>query len=358
MKILLVYASAGMGHKAAAEALFDFFKKKYPGLEVEIRDILTMCSPRFAALYSRGYYRLARSFPFGWEMLYRITQFFPLARLVHFISRQHCAGFIEYLRTLQPEVVVATHFFPAEVVTFLNRKGFLLSRLVSVITDFGVHPLWVLKDCDTYIVASESTRTKLTVKNRALSKIKVFGIPVHSDFLTVAPTHNGELRALLVTGSFGLASSEKIVDALASQILLTVVCGRNEQLYERLKNKSYPSVKVLGFTDQMARLMSEADLVITKPGGLGIAEALVQELPMIFINGIPGQETENARILEEYGCAIISRNLAHLKSIIVDFKRRPQNLAECKARIRMCRKPKATEEICAYVCASGSRAAG
>ena len=50
----------------------------------------------------------------------------------------------------------------------------------------------------------------------------------------------------------------------------------------------------------MDELMSVADVMVTKPGGLSISEALVKKLPMLFFSAIPGQETNNIKVLSTY----------------------------------------------------------
>ncbi len=40
--------------------------------------------------------------------------------------------------------------------------------------------------------------------------------------------------------------------------------------------------------------MQASDLIITKPGGLTVTEALASNLPLLVFNSIPGQEEDNA----------------------------------------------------------------
>ena len=47
--------------------------------------------------------------------------------------------------------------------------------------------------------------------------------------------------------------------------------------------------------------MDAADILVTKPGGMTISEALVKELPMFIISPIPGQEERNAKFLVTSG---------------------------------------------------------
>ena len=87
---------------------------------------------------------------------------------------------------------------------------------------------------------------------------------------------------------------------LLEKYQLLIVCGHNKKLYERLKPKAKDNTYVLGLVDNMDELMSVANVMVTKPGGLSIAEALVKKLPMIFFSAIPGQETNNIKVLSSY----------------------------------------------------------
>ena len=92
---------------------------------------------------------------------------------------------------------------------------------------------------------------------------------------------------------------------------LTIIAGRNEDLIDQLEGVDIPhriDFKVLGFVDNLNDYMEEADLMITKPGGLTVSEALCVGVPMIMINTIPKQEINNARYLETNGAGIWARS--------------------------------------------------
>jgi len=385
MKIMVVYATAGSGHRRAAEAIYHCLEKNYPELNINIVDILEYTNFLFANSYSRGYSFLVTHLKLIWAINFYLTGLKYVSLLFKFICRLNCSRFINLLDEKKPDIVLTTHFFPAEVIAYLKQKRKIDSRLVTIVTDFGLHPLWVVQYCDDYIVASDYTRKLLISRGIKQDKIRVGGIPIDSGFLGICQEDRRRqgfishlrrfipqlikdtwfkkdnkdefhkdtmLTALVVTGAFGFSFIEKVVDILHSDMNLLVVCGNNQRLYNRLARKRYDGVGLFGFTDQMPRLMSQVDLLITKPGGLTIAEALALELPLIFICSIPGQEAENARILEIQGCAIKANNLKSLKDIIIDLKAHPERLDLMRANIRKIRKPNAAEEICRYVCSS------
>ncbi|MGD9015710.1 MAG: glycosyltransferase, partial [Candidatus Omnitrophota bacterium] len=292
LKILVAYASAGNGHRRAAEAIYSCFKKNYPEVEITLVDIGQYTNWLFAKFYSRGYSFLVVYLKAIWAIIYYLTNLGILASLFKLFSRLNCRRFINLLLRLEPDVVLVTHFFPAEVVAYLKQKKRINPRLVMIITDFSLHRLWLLKEVDSYIVASDYTGDCLVAKGIKPENIKRLGIPIDSRFAISFKTKQQakEPSALLATGAFGFFLIEKVVNLLVSEIKLIVVCGNNRRLYKRLQRKQYQGIELYGFTDQLPKLMSQVDLIITKPGGLTIAEALSMELPMLFMGAIPGQE--------------------------------------------------------------------
>ena len=351
LNIVIVYASAGSGHRRAAQAIYDCLKRGYPDINIIFIDILEYANLLFSSFYSQGYAFLVRRLKPIWAVTYWLTSLKCISWLFKLICRLNSQRFINLLIKVQPEIILSTHFFSSEVVAYLKQKGNISSRLITVITDFGVHPLWVIKHCDEYIVGSDSTRNRLIYRGIKSHKISLLGTPIDSRFMTKyrQDKRPGVTSALVVTGIFGFSLIEKVVRLIYTELSLLVVCGNNKKLYNRLSQGRYRGVRVFGFTEEMPRLMSEVDFIITKPGGLTIAEAIAMDLPLIFIGSIPGQETENARILEGNGCAIVADNLSSLKSIVIDLKAHPERLDLMRENIYKFKKPDATEKICQFI---------
>jgi len=357
MKIIVAYAAAGRGHQQAAEALLTCGKTACATADIEVVDILKFTNPFFSFLYSQGYYVVASHLGFLWEFFFSITRHAFIRRLFIRLSGWSAVKFKRFLAERDPDVIISTHFFPADISSQLKFEKKITSRLVTVITDFGVHPLWVTSGCDAYVVASEATQKELSAFGVAAEKIKVFGIPIRAGFGRLYKRSDPRFSVLLFTGSFGFSFIEKIADALADKVHLWVVCGNNTALYNRLKKKTLAGIELFGFTEDIPRIMSEVDVVIAKPGGLSISEALASDLPIVFTRGIPGQESANARIIHEYGCALTPKNLSEIQSFILQLKDNPPLLDSLRAHIQKVKKPFSTEEILRYVCTGASGAA-
>src|SRR5205823_8447529 len=75
---------------------------------------------------------------------------------------------------------------------------------------------------------------------------------------------------------------------------LVVVCGRNDMLRRSVDRLSARmSVRALGFTDTVADLMRAADVLVTKAGGLTLAEAFCSGVAVVVTDALPGQEAGN-----------------------------------------------------------------
>ena len=363
MKIIITHASAGAGHKRCAEAIYEYIKKHCPSADIQLIDVLSKSSAFFKLTYIWGYSFLVRYLVWLWGFFFWITEVKFLRSLSRnialFVNRTSTTKFRKFLIEQNPDFIISTHFLPSEVASRLKREDKIKSKLITVITDFGVHPFWLNAETDQYVVASELTKKELVAKGVSAGKVEVFGIPIDQKFsqsfdrtvlcqkLNLNPD---SFTVLIMTGSFGVGPLEEIAELLCKDVQVLVVCAANKKLYSRLKNKNLSNVAVFGYVDNTEELMAVSDIIITKPGGLSIAEALSMELVPIFISAIPGQEEGNVRVLGEYGIGIKPKTVADVKNIILNFKNDPNELSRIKGLIRNIKKPCAEKEICNAVC--------
>ncbi len=363
MKIIITYVAAGAGHFKAAQALYNYIIEHYPSVEVELADALKKAGALFKYFYKLSYSFIVKYMPLLWWWAFWLTDFRPLRpltrRAVSYFNRINMRNFSGYLIKEDPDAIISTHFLPSELVAFLKNKQKIKSRLFTVITDFSVHPFWICRGIDKYIVASEFTKEELLLEGIDSSSIEAFGIPVNTKFLQQynreglckkLGLNKDKFSVLLMTGSFGLGPLEEIVQALYKDVQVLVICASNKKLYARLKRKALPNVKAFGFIDNVEELMAVCDIIITKPGGVSISEILNMDLPPIFISAIPGQETKNVEALKKYGIGISPKSIEELKQIVLDFKSEQDKLKRMKENIKRIKKPDSAREICNAVC--------
>lgn len=357
MKILVSYASAGAGHKRCAEAIYDLLKRE-TNQQVSLVDCLDYTNFLFKFLYSFGYTFLITYLPSLWSALFKFTNlsiFFittrPLQQLIHNLS---AIRFIKFLIEERFDYCICTQFLSSEIVSRLKTQRRINTKLVCVITDYNVHHLWLAEGVDIYIVACRETKQRLIQLGVAEEKIKVTGIPVNLRFLTQPDKlqllnklglKSNLFTVLILTGAFGIGPLQKIVAALEDRFQLLVVCGNNKKLLRKLNSIKNIDTHVYGLVDNVDELMAVSDLVITKPGGLTISEALVRHLPMLFILSIPGQETENARLMINYNIGLMAKNSGEIKKLLTAFMVNRNTLAYMKANTWRLSKPFAGREL-------------
>ena len=366
-KILLLSASAGAGHVRAAEAIEKAFKQTQDAASREVLhvDVLNYTNKLFRHLYSKAYIDLVNKMPEvpGW-FYDKLDKPWRNERRRLALDKLNTRPFVKLLKDYRPDLIVCTHFLPAEIVSWLKAKERLNSRQVIIVTDFDVHAMWLVHHYEHYFVAIEEARVYLEVLGIPAEKITVSGIPIDPVFALKKDKH--EMRAkhglapdrttiLLSAGGFGVGS----VDALVSSLLplqhraqIVAICGRNEELKKRLtrlaartKPDAMMLLKPFGYTKEMDELMTASDLVLGKPGGLTTSEALAKGLVFVIVNPIPGQEERNSDHLLEGGVAIRCNNLPTLSYKLDRLLGDPQRVQSMKANALRMGHPNAAKVI-------------
>ncbi|MCK4852565.1 MAG: hypothetical protein KAS86_05550, partial [Candidatus Omnitrophica bacterium] len=321
-KIVILYSTAGMGHKKAAIALFRAFRKRGDNVSVSNIDTLDYATKFYKFLYLDLYVFLMTRARWLWGILYYLSD----TRIVDKFMRKFRGSFdLRSLRGLEamlvkerPDAIVATHFILPGIAGVIKRRMGTAPRLYVGITDYGPHAFWLSEDIDRFFIGAGSMTAGLVKRGIREEKITVTGIPAVEEFSNefdaeaLRGTYGldpGRKTVFVLSGGFGVGPMESILLSLRScrvDIQVITVCGHNKRAYDRIDalrpGLNYP-VKLFGFTDKIAELMAVSDLMITKAGGISVTEALDMCLPMILFASVPGQETWNERLLLGAGAA-------------------------------------------------------
>ncbi len=368
MRVLIATVTAGGGHLAAAAALEEAWRTARPHDVLEKVDVLDFASKLYRKLYVETYVKVVEHVPEFYAMMFKKTDNHEEVRKANSFRRSFAhhtnKGFVKYLKSFRPDVVLCPHYLPLEIIGHLKAKDEGTNPFtVCIVTDFEAHAFWLEPSADFYCVAAEETKGSLTARGVSPAQIAVTGIPVNSRFSTkLNPLEvrkkyglRDDLPVILVlSGGFGMGPVEEILselDKIHENFHTVVVAGRNEELRQKLcaQDRNHPTY-VLGFTRNMHELMAVADLIVTKPGGLTTSEAMAIGRPILILNPIPGQEAANSDFLLEHGAAIkVNR--------IEDLRFRLQQLLGSKKLTEMARaaktigKPFAARDICEAVLA-------
>jgi len=365
-RVLLLSASSGAGHVRAAQALEKAFATRGDCV-VEHIDAIRYVSKLFQRIYDKAYISMVRRAPELMGVLYDRTDLpwnHPRRRLA--LDRLNTQPMIRMLKRLQPDLCVATHFLPAEIIAWLIAKEKLRARHAIVVTDYDVHALWLCRTVDRYYVAIEESAEYMARIGVSREKICITGIPIDPAFSRPSERHKTRthfsldpdaLTLLVSAGGEGVGPLAQIVrDLLAMQRpwQIVAVAGKSEKTRHRLEELARtagtlpggaPRLCPVGFTTEMDRYMAAADLLIGKAGGLTTSEALARGLPMALIEPIPGQEERNADHLLEAGAAIRCNNLPAAAWKIATLLDNPKRLGHMQAAARKMARPGAAAAI-------------
>jgi len=356
MKVLLLYAKVGNGHLKAAESIKAALESTDKNIQIDYEDGLEYSSALTNKLIVKGYSSLARSMPKFYGTMYTRSDRQDLntvGELNKMVNKALTIRLKKMLRLKNPDVIISTHPFVSHMCAYLKRKGKTSAKIVSVLTDYGIHNMWLEENeyVDKFMVAtSEMKGDCIREYHVPESKIVVTGIPVSTRF---QETFNKEeiLNELELAqdkttllffagGGLGLGKSEGIFEELVNSeydFQIIAITGKNEKQkkrFEKIAKKSDKNIAVLGYTNKVPELMSASDFVITKPGGLTSTECLAMKKPMIIINPIPGQEEQNSIYFTNNGTALRTYKhepIEHVLDIAVNNKKRVQQMIEmCK----------------------------
>lgn len=368
MKIIIFYASYGGGHLNAAKSIESYLIKNYKNLEIELIDCMKYVNPALEKISTAAYIEMAKKMPWAWGKIYKDSEKGPLAHISSKSNELLAIKLLKLLKEKKPDLIISTHPFGSQMCSYLKRKNKISAKIATIMTDFASHDQWLVghEYTDYYFVAHEQMKNYLTTKNIPEEKIYATGIPISERFLVnydkkeILKSFNlkENLKTVLFFGGgeFGLGKTRtvEIFESLVrniENIQIIAIAGRNEKMQTHFnevveRNNKKENVQVLDYTNKVPELMSISDLVITKPGGLTTSESLASNLPMVIINPIPGQEEENAKLLEENGIAIWLKNDTNPKEVFENLFKVPERLNKMKSNTTKLAKKHSTENIC------------
>ena len=348
-RILITYASYGSGHKTVAEYIHDYFKE-HGDYEIKIVDVMdygNLIAKSNQKSYNKGsIFTNGVLFSLTYELFDNKIAATPYKELVKLLFKSNLKkDILEY----NPDILISTHFFGGILVGMINKKFKTNTKIITILTDYASHAIWLKnhKKENAIIVSNEIVKKELIDYGVDENKIYPFGIPLSSKFKNIDKNikkiktnykiNNNNLTFLFFGGgSNGANYTYKYFKSLVKERLninIIFVSGKNKKLEnkckEYIKKENIKNVTILGFTKDVCNLLNISDVVITKPGGLSITEALELKTPMVLIPGNGGQENHNASFIvkNQFGLKVKTpRGLTKVIIKLVDNKKIINNM--------------------------------
>ncbi len=338
LKILILSAPIGSGHRMAAAALEEALLR-LKDVEVVQGNVFDFFPSVIGKAFLKFYETVLTVCPWLYALSYRWSNqgggSLWMRNLLNGIMLHLGKKFIE---EVEPDAVFSTHATPTGILSLYKQKYDGSLWLGVVVTDFTVHRWLVCPEVDAYFVADEKLFGQIDSaagQSETTPAIYGWGIPVRGRFTEKQDpaevrreTRNrfswpdGAFICLLAGGGGGMLPMEEIVRSLQNEkfkeVHVVAVTGHNDGLCKKLRalkkelsktetDEIVSRLTVLGFTDEMPQLMQAADVVITKAGGVSLAECLECGANILIYHPLPGQEQGNTVFLQQqYGAAAVT----------------------------------------------------
>ncbi len=363
-KILILTAGFGEGHNAAARALAAALDRaRGPGTAV-VADPFALAAPRLNALTRRGYLTLINRAPQLWS---RVYQWLDRSRIVErqlWLFARETRVLRDLLARERPAVVCCT--FP--VCTFLLEHlaahgGPALPRFNLVTDSISIHSLWWRASCDGWFLPNHDSAAVLLRAGLDPARVHVAGFPVPDIFATqagrLAPPDLAAGAAPRVLQIIN--SGKRHAVATARRLLaeddweVTCAVGRDEGLRRHLTalaaGRRRPAT-ILGWTQEVPRLLMTHHAVVSKAGGATTQEAINALCPMVVSQIVPGQEEGNYELLRRHRAGALATTpdavIATLRAAFADGGR---GWREWRAALGPLAHPAAADDIARHLLA-------
>ncbi|MGI8542511.1 MAG: MGDG synthase family glycosyltransferase [Aridibacter sp.] len=347
-KILIISSDTGGGHRSAAQAIAEGVQKFWQGESIAVRIVKAVEeSHQLTEKLVSVYNWVLKNKQHWMKYLYWIMNKFRPEKSPFFLNR--CIVFCkELFEKWCPHIIVSVHPLTQHIFARILKELNLAEQipLVTVVTDpcYGFWKGWACDEVSLYLVANEDAQRQLIDYGISPEKIKISGMPINPKFSPI-----DESDAKVARKAFGLDEDKFTVFVNAGyvgggnipqifkelihgelDIQAIFLAGKNNELKakaeELAKTAKFP-VKVIGYSDEVEKIMHAANVMVSKLGGLTTFEALSCNLPLIVDATTPPmpQEVGTVNLVSKRGAGILLKKTTDIvptiRDLILDSKR-------------------------------------
>jgi len=259
MNVLVLSNTAGQGHNATGKAICDMLQSM--GAHAEMIDTYEHINTILSEAISAGYLISTSRVPRVYGKAYRIAERKPKTSdhsPTHLVNRLMSSKLSDFVCDYAPDVIVCTHVFSAMVASMMKKRGKTSAKIISIITDFTIHPFWQEVDCgDWFVSPSHLLEYAASLRGMDPSKFLNTGIPIHPKFSNklekaearrILGLDEKKNTVLLMSGSMGYGDFDehiKRIDDLNVDMQVLVVCGSNKKMFSKLEQMRFKKENLL-----------------------------------------------------------------------------------------------------------------
>ena len=367
-KILIISSDTGGGHRSAAKTIADGVERFWKGESAVVRTIKAVeeshhITEKLVKVYN---WTLQNKQHWMKYLYWAMNKIRPETR--EFFHKR-CIGYVRgQFEKWCPHIVVSVHPLTQHIFARILRELNLLDQvpLVTVVTDpcYGFWKGWACDDVSLYLVANEDAERQLVDYGISPDRIKISGMPFHPQFHEIDEKDAQSARQIygldpdkfavfVNAGWVGGGNIPKIFKEFVRgelDVQAIFLAGKNEELRleaeEIAKTAKFP-VKVIGYSDEIEKLMQSANVMISKLGGLTTFEGLACRLPIIADVTTPPmpQEAGTSRLIEARGAGILLKRSIDIVPTIRNLVNNQGEYSRMKIATAGMTMPNSTESI-------------
>jgi len=313
-----------------------------PDLHVWVDDLYVDLARFPAGRFPWMYAMATRRVPWLWRAFYRATDRPPRRRPFRYAEDVLGGpGLRRILEKRRPDAVVSVLPGIADFTARSLSSVGVSATIEVVVTDWAdIHLSWASHAATHYSVPTESAAESLRGAGVPAELVTVVGFPVREQFVGLRRDEEARRAArerldlpldrfvlLAMVGTEGSPAALAHLRALAMAPIdaeILVVCGRNVRLHRRVSRlETVNRLRALAYVEDVASLMLASDLLVTKAGGVTLAEAFCCGVPVVAFDPLPGQEVGNARFVRDRGAAELAQSPRDLARIVSELRWSP-----------------------------------
>ncbi|WP_330573795.1 MGDG synthase family glycosyltransferase [Peptacetobacter hominis] len=323
--ILILTAGFGAGHISAANAVKDAILEKEPDTNIVIRNFIDASVPKLNKPMVHMYEKNTKYTPGLYNCYYYLKKSFTSKYDIS--HKMYTPKLSKFIEELNPDMIISTFPLAAACVnSFRNSDDGYFIPAATVVTDVVDSMEWIFENTELYFVPSAEIKNRFVQRGISPEKVEVVGVPINSKFTNEKIDYDkNKCRIIVMGGGRGLFDISEdfmyeiddFLDLYKSSVSVTIVTGKNKKLFNQLtEKKPLRNIEVLGFVDNMDELLKHNDVMLSKPGGATLFEAIHSGTPLIVKIPKVGQEIENGKFIIDKGIGIIYSGEEDLMAIL------------------------------------------
>ena len=367
-KILIISSDTGGGHRSAALAISNGIHKFWKGESAVVRTIKAVEESHHVTEKLVNVYNWMLKNKQHWMkyLYWFVNKIRPETR--EFFHKR-CIGYVRgQFEKWCPHIVVSVHPLTQHIFARILKELNLIDQvpLVTVVTDpcYGFWKGWACDDVSLYLVANDDARRQLVDYGISPNKIKISGMPVDPKFHEVTESDAQSARraygldpdkftVFVNAGWVGGGNIPQIFREFVRgdlDVQAIFLAGKNDELRqeaEKLARSAKFPIKVIGYSDEIEKLMQSANVMVSKLGGLTTFEALACRLPIIADATTPPmpQEAGTVQLIHDRGAGIMLKKSKDIVPTIENLLLDNGNYNRMKAATIGLAMPNSTEYI-------------